>query len=151
MIPVHWTRELSVVQLHETRVTYYSCILCGLVRKLPMPDKEEMRGYYQGSWQASGFEHTDSMRWLGDALAGTCTTLEKAMDVGSKGTEMFSNIPGIQVSSVAGLDPQPREDGITTGWLGDGARGKQDNDLVTCFHVLEHAFDLDAFLDDLES
>lgn len=140
------------LQFEEKQISYWKCSACKTVRKLPSPDPEELKDYYESSWQFS--EPRPKPCWDTAAvwMAKTIgSSIRNGIDVGGKSLSMFEALAdaGVVVEKKSVLDAQPKAGEVIPGWLGQGFVSQHQYDLVIATHVLEHAIDPWAFLRDV--
>jgi len=148
--------ELSFVDQKEIAREYQCCEGCGYVRKRPIP--EGLREYYSDGWQFSsprpmeGFKNV--ARWVADGMkVYGCFSIDRAMDVGAKDSSLLKCIEreGINVLSTLLIDPNPQSEEVEKGWIGEGFVTKSKCGLVCATHVLEHSWNVDSFMVDIEN
>ena len=133
------------------RIEYVECLICGLVKRTPQPDKAELRAYYEKAWQFSEPRPKRCLdfaaKFISEHVSGS---FHSALDVGAKDSALLDAVllAGVEFQQKAVLDAKAG-DGVEVAWLGEGYESDDEHDLVTATHVLEHALDPRQFTVDL--
>lgn len=134
--------------MRSQRIEYWTCTACGVARRLPPPDADELRAYYEKAWQFSEPRPSRCFRAAADFIfncIGSFIGKWPALDIGAKDSALLHHLPVVPCA----MDAKPTSEGVIKAWFGDGYESKEKYRLVTATHVLEHAIDPHAFMRDV--
>ncbi len=151
--------DLGRSLLTHVPVAYFACRSCGIGSKFPQPTEDELKDYYEKSWQFSVDRPAEcydrAARWILDSMSlaeheAGLGTMRIGLEVGCKDYPTLRALRKLDMPlfKMEAWDPQLAGDGHC--WLGSGEVERGESNVVVASHVLEHAINPCAFMVDLQ-